>query len=387
VSRSLGRVLAGAGFALVLASMAASFAVGRNTGFVFLFAVLAFATVGALIASMRPRNAIGWLFLGVAVLWASGTFASDYAIHVYSRGDESAWATAGAWYGEWFWLPAISLVGVFNSFLFPTGRLPTRRWLPVFVVAVSAIAGFTILAALDPDLEPSEEVKVSNPLGVSSLGDVEEGVFGGILGISLSLLALIAMVSLVVRFRRSRGEERQQIKWFAYAGVLLVLGWFVLIAVEEAVGIGDSGFAVLMSLPPIAAGIAVFRYRLYDIDVVINRTLVYGSVTALLAGSYLGLVLLLQLAFSPLTEGNGVAVALSTLAVAGLFRPARNRVQALVDRRFYRRRYDAQRTLEGFAARLRDEVDLDALRAELTGVVAETMQPAHVSLWLREVVE
>jgi hypothetical protein len=382
------RSLAGASFAFVLVALGVGTVLGPTSDVVFQLAVIAFATVGALIVSVRPRNAIGWLFLGVAVLWASGTLATDYAVHVYSRGDESAWATACAWYAEWFWLPALSLVGVFNSFLFPTGRLPTRRWLPVFVLAVLACAAFTILAALDPNLEPSEEITVSNPLGVSSLSDVEEGVLGGILGSSLSVLALVAMVSLVLRFRRSRGEERQQLKWFAYAGVLLVLGWFALIFVEETVGgIGDSGYAVLMSLPPIAAGIAVLRYRLYDIDVVINRTLVYGSVTALLAGSYLGLVLLLQFAFSPLTEGNGVAVALSTLAVAALFRPARNRVQALVDRRFYRRHYDAQRTLEGFAASLRDEVDLDALRAELTDVVAETMQPAHVSLWLREAQE
>jgi hypothetical protein len=388
MSVARARLVAGVASAFVLVSIAAGAALGPTSGIVFLIAVVAFATVGVLIVSVRPRNAIGWLFLGTAVLWASGTFATDYAVYVYSGGHESPWATAAAWYGEWYWLPALSLVGIFNAFLFPTGRLPTRRWRPVFVLAVLAIAAFTIVAALDASLEPNDEVKVSNPLGISSLGDVEEGVLGGLLGSSLSGLALIAMVSLVLRFRRSRGEERQQIKWFAYAGVLLVLGWFALIFLEElAGGLGDSGYAVLMSLPPIAAGIAVLRYRLYDIDVVINRTLVYGSVTALLAGSYLGLVLLLQLAFSPLTEGNGVAVALSTLAVAGLFRPARNRVQALVDRRFYRRRYDAQQTLEGFAARLREEVDLDALRAELTGVVAETMQPAHVSLWLKEAPE
>jgi hypothetical protein len=388
VSVGRARIAAGAAVAVVVCSaVTGAVALGASGGTIMV-AMGSFAAVGALIAWLRPGNRIGWLFLAVAVLWATGTLATDYAVHVLSRGDDSSWAVAAGWYAEWFWLPAISLIGIFNLFLFPTGRLHSPRWRPVFLFAVFLVGAFTILAALDSELEPAEDVRASNPVGVSGLGDVEEGVLGGILGSSLAGLALTAMVSLVLRFRRSKGEERQQLKWFAYAGVLLVPGWFVLIFVEEAVGgTQDSGYAVLMSLPPIAAGIAVLRYRLYDIDVVINRTLVYGLVTALLAGSYLGLVLLLQLAFSPLTEGNGVAVALSTLAVAGLFRPARNRVQALVDRRFYRRRYDAQQTLEGFAASLRDEVDLDALRAELTGVVAETMQPAHVSLWLKEAPE
>jgi hypothetical protein len=209
--------------------------------------------------------------------------------------------------------------------------------------------------------------------------------------------------AVVVRLRRARGDERQQLKWFAYVAALMATGFAVAalsLAIAAAGGWDEdnlptwlgafgtvgwmTGLLALVLALPVAIGVSVLKYRLYDIDVVINRTLVYGSVTALLAGAYLGLVLLFQLAFSPVTEGSGLAVALSTLAVAALFRPARNRVQRLVDRRFYRGKYDAQQTLEGFAARLREEVDLDALRGELTGVVAETMQPAHVSLWLRE---
>jgi hypothetical protein len=232
---------------------------------------------------------------------------------------------------------------------------------------------------------------LDNPVGIAGAGEALRWI-GGIGTVGLLIGYVGAGLSLIVRFRRAGSLERQQIKWFAYvAGVMLAglglaltdtvlgrwthapgyIGWFTFLT---AVGLGL----------PAAIAVAVFRYRLDDIDVVINRTLVYGSVTALLAGAYLGLVLLFQLAFQPVTEGSGLAVALSTLAVAALFRPARSRVQGLVDRRFYRRKYDAQRTLEGFAARLREEVDLDALRSELTGVVSDTMQPAHVSLWLRE---
>jgi hypothetical protein len=211
---------------------------------------------------------------------------------------------------------------------------------------------------------------------------------------------LLAAVSLVVRFRRSRGTERLQLKWFAYVGVLAVAGLVVaMVAVLFGTQPGEEGgdtpvdiagavgwFVGLGTIVigiPVATGIAILRHRLYDIDVVINRTLVYGALTATLLVSYLGLVLLLQVALSPLTEDNGLAIAGSTLGVAALFRPARTRIQAGVDRRFFRSKYDAARTLEGFGARLRDQVELDSLSAELRGVVAETMQPSHLSLWLR----
>ncbi len=380
------RLLAGAAIGAVVASGVWALTLDGATTTRSLWVPIGFfAIVGALIASLRPRNPIGWLFLVVAVLWSTGTFAMDYAVDVYSRGRESSWAAAAAWYAEWYWLPALSLVGIFNALLFPTGRLHSRRWRPVFFVAALAIGALTVLAALDPDLEPSEGVRVSNPVGISPFGDVEDGVLGRVLGSSLAGLAAAAMVSLLLRFRRSRGEERQQLKWFAYTGALLVLGWFVLIFLEEVLeGVGNAGYAFLLSLPPIAAAIAILRYRLYEIDVVINRTLVYGSLTALLAGTYLGVVLLLQLALGPVTEGNELAVAGSTLAVAALFRPARRRIQEAVDRRFYRRKYDAERTLAAFSARLRDEVELEALAADLGRVVRETVQPAHVSLWLRE---
>jgi hypothetical protein len=192
-----------------------------------------------------------------------------------------------------------------------------------------------------------------------------------------------AAASLVIRFRRSRGEERQQLKWVTAAAALFVV---IFVTPSDQIAGDDVGFATLLVGLLIIAGavaIAMLRYRLYDIDVVINRTLVYGALTATLAAAYLGGVLLLQLALRPLTESSNLAIAGSTLAVAALFRPARSRIQHAVDRRFYRRKYDAQRTLEAFSARLRDQVDLGALNSELSAVVTETLQPAHVSLWLR----
>jgi hypothetical protein len=202
---------------------------------------------------------------------------------------------------------------------------------------------------------------------------------------ALFLAILLGAVALVARFRRSRGDERQQLKWFAGAGALFALA--CVIAVSPWFGSSDTTGQLLILLAfaaiPIAAGVAILKYRLYDIDLVIRRTLVYGVLTAVLVAAYLGGVLLLQLALSPLTEQSDLAIAGSTLAVAALFRPARRRVQALVDRRFYRRRYDAARTLESFGARLRAEVELDSMSAELRSVVSETMQPVHISLWLR----
>jgi hypothetical protein len=181
-----------------------------------------------------------------------------------------------------------------------------------------------------------------------------------------------------VRLKRSRGEERQQMKWFAYTTAVVMVAFAFGIFV-----IGDGSGAALFPLIPASAAIAILKYRLYDIDVVINRTLVYGALTATLAGTYLGTVLLLQVLLSGVTRGSGLSVAASTLVVAALFRPARARIQGAVDHRFFRRKYDAQRTLEAFSARLRNEVDLETLNAELHSVVRETLQPAHVSLWLR----
>jgi hypothetical protein len=233
-----------------------------------------------------------------------------------------------------------------------------------------------------PDFRAVGDSGLGTPGGLDAVGALEAIGFAG--AVVVLLMTIAAPVSLVGRLRRARGEERQQLTWMAYAGVLLAAGAALTIPLDGQ-GILPALIQALVLGPivAIAAGIAMLRHRLYDIHVVINRTLVYGGLTATLVGAYLAVVLLLQLALSPLTEQSDLAIAGSTLAVAGLFRPARRRIQQLVDRRFYRHRYDAAITLERFGGRLRDQVDLEALGGELRGVVTETMQPAHVSLWVR----
>jgi hypothetical protein len=252
-------------------------------------------------------------------------------------------------------------------------------------VAWCAGVGITLLFVAD-GLNPGpleDYPEIANPYGVDS---PVLDVLGGVAALALAVAMIGSPLSLVLRFRRAGRVERQQIKWLALAGAVAAVTFVIALASYEALPAGVADRAIMLSILmlPVAAGMAILRYRLYDIDVVVNRTLVYGALTATLAAAYLGSVLLLQLALSPLTEASDLAIAGSTLAVAALFRPARTRIQFAVDRRFYRRRYDAARTLERFGVRLRDEVDLETLGGELRGVVADTMQPAHVSLWLRK---
>jgi hypothetical protein len=348
-------------------------------------AFLTFPTLGALVVSRRPENPIGWIMVGTGVVFGVSGVAEAYGVYaLYTDPGSLAGGANAAWLTAWVFIPALFAAPALLFLLFPDGRLPSPRWRPVLWLAVIAPAVAAADAAVSPGrLEDPPFADVVNPYGLEGADWlVVFSTFGWVGGAAAVGGAAICMI---LRLRRARGVERQQLKWIATAAALFALACMVAVPTYYA-GQDEIGSAVIFFvLPaiPLATGLAILRYRLYDIDVVINRTLVYGSVTALLAGAYLGLVLLFQLAFSPLTEENSLAVAFSTLAVAALFRPARNRIQALVDRRFYRSRYDAAQTLVSFAARLREEVDLDALRAELTAVVAETMQPAHVSLWLR----
>ena len=345
---------------------------------------LAFPVVGALIASRQPRNAIGWVFLvaglGKAVDYAFLGYATRGLIE--DPGSLPGAALAGL-IADLTWVPTLLGGTALLFLLFPDGRLPSPRWRPALWLVALLMLGYVVGTMLRPGplyYFPA----VRNPLGAESAGSVPRLLVDGSSFVAIGLI-LAAVVSLVARFRRSRGQERQQLKWLAYAAGLLALSTPVqpLLADVELAGfvISDVVFGLLMSLLPVAVGIAILRHRLYDIDLVINRTLVYGVLTATLALTYLGLVLLISLAIGK----SDVAVAGSTLAVAALVRPARERIQAVVDRRFYRRRYDAGLTVEAFAARLRDELDLETLGADLRTVVAETIQPAHVSLWLRSV--
>jgi hypothetical protein len=345
-------------------------------------AILGFATVGALIAVRLPRNPIGWLFLVLGALLGLDFLASGYADYALLA-NPGAWPAGdwAVWLLSWSFLAPLVTAPTLLFLLFPTGRAQSRPWAVLVWVALGASALACLGVALRPgaiDYDPP----VDNPAGVGGgAADVIRLVSD-----AATLVALIALVAsaagLALRLRRSRGEERVQLKWFGYSATL------VAVAFPLAAGGPSEGLladllwlcALLAFLSvPVATGIAILRHRLYDIDVVIRRTLIYAALTLTLAGAYLGSVLLVGLAVGE----SGFAVAVSTLAVAALFRPVRGRIQAVVDRRFYRSRYDAQRTLEAFGGRLRDELDLEALGADLRAVVRDTVQPAHVSLWLR----
>jgi hypothetical protein len=269
--------------------------------------------------------------------------------------------------------------------LFPSGRLPSRRWRPVAWAGGAGIVLLTASAFLTPG--PFEDSDVVNPLGIRGAGAILE--FVGVVGLGMVIFALLgAVVSVVVRFRRSKGVERLQLKWLTFAGALVATCIVVAIPLEAAAASSEtatniSNFVITASLStiPIAVGVAILRYRLYDIDRIINNTLVYGLISAILVVGYAGLVLLLQ-RLLPVTNDSPVAVAASTLAMAALFGPLRRRVQREVDRRFYRSKFDAGRTIEEFGTRLRNETDLEALSADLIAVIRRTVQPSHAWLWL-----
>jgi len=377
-----------AALAMVLMSIAEVLALAGESGgdygsdpFIWAIA-LTFAVVGALIASRQPDNAIGWLFLWAAVTAGLGSLASTYAAHWVESGDGSALlGRTAALYGDLSWIPWILIPSTFLLLLFPDGRLLSRRWRPVAWCAAAAIAGGFVTGGLRAG-HISDYPQVTNPYGVDS------PVVDALSGVAVVLLVVAiagSSLSLIIRFRRARGEQRQQMKWLAFAGAVAGVCVIVFTALYEVVGEAVANAAIMLSVLglPLAAGVAILRYRLYDIDVVINRTLVYGALSATLAAAYLGCVLLLQLLLNGVTGDSGLAVAGSTLAVAALVRPARARIQAVVDRRFFRRKYDAAQTLEEFSARLRDQIDLGTLNSELSSVVHDTLQPAHVSVWLR----
>jgi hypothetical protein len=351
---------------------------------------VAFSTVGAVVGSRRPENPIGWLFCAIGVFAAIVLLSSEYAAFaLLAQPDTLPAGLAMVWIRAWVWVPYVGLF-VLLFLVFPDGWPQSRalRWFASLVLFV--IACGTILAAFSPGPIDAIGGAVDNPLGMEALRGVGTNSAVGPVESVLYVLGIVAAASLFARMRRARGVERQQIKWFAYATVVLVGGAVLAFTVSEATGLswlGEIGFVLTMvglAGLPMAVGIAVLRYRLYNIDRIINRTLVYGALTATLVALYFGGIVVLQRLFILLTgEKSTVAVVASTLLIAALFTPLRLRIQSFIDRRFYRSKYDARKTLEAFSAQLRNETDLEALRDDLLGVVRETMQPAHVSLWLR----
>jgi len=345
---------------------------------IFPLALTVSAMVGGLVASRRPENPVGWFFLGSAGCLVLAEVADEYATYGLPG------TLAMAWLMSWVWLPGVALLLFFLPLYFPDGRLVSPRWRWLVRLALVFCVGGAVYSALSPGEIPASE-GIVNPLGIKALRPVSE-LLGTFVFVLYFAFLFASAASLVVRFRRSGSVERQQIKWLAFAALAIPI-WFLTNAPIEAASrtlfvVIDA--LIVSALIPVAAGIAILRYRLYDIDVVINRTLVYGSLSIMLVALYFGGIVVLQRVFVLLTgQQSTLAVVASTLAIAALFNPLRRRVQALVDRRFYRRKYDAAKTLATFNSRLREETDLDSLSDEVLGVVRETMQPAHASLWLR----
>jgi len=340
----------------------------------YLAFMLAFSTVGALVASRRPRNPIGWLLLGSVLCYAVG-----------GAGVTVAGPPLIVWAGAWAWGAGVGLA-VVTLLLFPDGHLPSRRWRPALWLAVAGIVAFVVGTGFGaPTIGDSN---VPNPFAVQgSLGEVLAALQEAFPLVIVA--ALVALVSVVVRFRRSRGIEREQMKWVLYAAALVGVGLVAQLpisivmppdaAANASNAVATSAFACV----PVAIGIAILRYRLYDIDVLIRRTLVYGATSGAIALAFFGGIVVLQAVLRPVTSGSELAVAISTLASFALFQPVRGHIQRAVDRRFYRAKYDAEHTVDAFAARLRDDVDLDSLQVELLDAVTETLQPAHASVWIR----
>lgn len=351
----------------------------------FTLVSVGYAVAGVLVAVRRPGTPIGWLLLVAATAFSVSSLGE-----VYVADPDNTGAVYVGWLSKLVWHVWLASAAVYLPLLFPTGHLPSRRWRPVAWGLGVAIGLIALVRALRPgDLGLS--APAVNPFGWSGQSATLRALETGELWL-LTLVLAVAGMSVALRFRASSGVERQQLKWFAAVALLAAValiggvlasvsssGWGQLLS---GIGWGVAVLSVVVGLPW-AVAVAVLRHRLFDIDLVIKRTLVYGSLSLLLVATYLALVLVARLVVSPLISDSDLAVAASTLAVAALVRPLRARVQGVVDRRFYRSRYDAARTLDAFAGRLREQLDLDALAADLGQVVRQTMQPAHVSLWLR----
>jgi hypothetical protein len=349
---------------------------------------VSFAPVGALIASRHPTNPVGWVLCLYGLVISVSHFGAQYAIFALLAQPDSLLAgEALAWIVSWL-LPIIIGLTVFYILLFPTGRLPSRRWRLLVWLTVAFVMVGVIFSALSPGALLGVLGPIRNSFGIEGFSNV---YYKANLYIVSPLLTVAAASSLFVRLRGTIGIERQQIKWFVYAASANVgggtLAYVIPGVIDTPLWFDRVGFALnIVTIPavPIAIGMAILRYRLYDIDLIINRTLVYGSLTAMLAVLYVGGVLALQGTFRTLTgQESQLAVVASTLTIAALFNPMRRRIQSFIDRRFYRRKYDARKTLDAFNTRLRDEVDLDTLTDNLVTVVKDTMQPARVSVWLR----
>ncbi len=366
----------------------------------FALAMFSFPVVGVWIASRRPRNAIGWILLADGLAWALSAVAGSYVQYglVTHPGSVPRPGLVLA-LSDWLWVPGVGLIGTFLLLLFPDGRLPSPRWRHLARVSAVALIVPSVLIVIGPgDYTDSGYPEVTNPLGIEALRGVISAISAFVLLIPMCIIGCAA--GLIQRFRRSRGLERLQLKWLAAgagtSAAVYLVAMIVSIPYDWSipttplwVTLIQNTFFFSFLLIPLAAGIAMLKHRLYDIDLIINRALVYGAVSGLLALVYVGGVFGVGGVLRSLTgqQSSNLVVAGSTLAIAALFRPVRARTQAFIDRRFYRHKYDTGRTLQDFSARMRDQLDLDTLNTELIAVVSQTLQPSHVTLWIRQSTE
>ena len=349
----------------------------------FVFPIAAFSVVGGLIALRHPANAIGWLLATIGLMWAVVLACAAVATWGLETGhlprSVAEWIDVGAS----LWVVGLGLLGTQLPLRLPDGRLPSPRW-RWFSWASAGLIAITLVGMATQQGRVEGYAHTANPLGAAWAEPLAGAIF------LLIVCCVIGISAPFRRYRRADELERVQLRWVAFGGAVFLAVYLLTLPLPGILGLSEhsTGASLITALsqaafaaPPIAIGYAILRHRLYDIDVVINRALVYGALTAILAGTYACIVLLLQLVLSP---SSNLAIAASTLAVAGLFYPARARVQMLVDRRFFRRKYDSQRIVDAFTSRLRDELELAAVSRDLRHVVVETLQPAHVTLWLRE---
>ena len=351
-------------------------------------AFYAYLVAGLLLVAKTPRNPLGWALTGVGLLASLGPLATSYAEYSFGTiGRRLPGATFAAWFNSWWWFPTIALVFLFVPLLFPDGTPLTPRWRWLHRLSVVVLATMVFGGLFNPVLK-GDTYSIPNPIGVPAIGDIEKSTLGTVVFIALLACTLLALLSLILRFRRSSGIERQQMKWFLFGAAAII----TLVVVEEVLAaleldhlVPDSNilFAIVVALLPVTIGIAVLKYRLYEIDRIISRTLSYGLLTAVLLALYLGAVTGLTAATAPFMRQSTRAVAAATLLAAAAFGPARRRIQSIVDRRFNRARYDAARTVDEFRGRLRDELDLSAITTNVRTAIEQTVQPSQVVVWLR----
>ena len=342
---------------------------------------IAFPTIGAFIATRRPHNPIGWIFCSIGLSQGVDVLVTQYSEYGLTRTDHLFGAEIASWLAGWTFAPGFGLLLTLSILLFPSGHLPSRRWLVIAYLSILGIALTVVPVAVGTWSHRGPELLQDD---LSQVGTETVHQLQGLGFFAILFCAVACVANLIIRFRRSTGEERVQLKWFTYAGTVVVLSLAISPFATLPQILDATLSLVLAPLLPVATAIAILKYRLYDIDRVVNKALVYGALTAVLVAGYAAGVLVMQ-SVLPLPEDSEIAIATSTLAMAALFRPLRGRIQALVDRRFYRARYDAAHTINAFGSALRNETNLDSLASSLIGVVAGTVQPAHTSLWLKPI--